>query len=97
MVICMYIFPGQGQTTLWDQTLFIVHKQTSSVDLIICCKFFPLNDCVTVLAFAHFYFYSFKHIGDHILRFLKESLCYLRVTVYIKRLEHKFLMIHVKF
>ena len=46
MVMYMYIAPGQGQTAPWSQFVFQKHK--SSINLVICCKFYPLNDFVTV-------------------------------------------------
>ena len=39
---------GQGQTTPWHQ--FFPQKYKFSVNLVICCKFYPLNDFVTVLS-----------------------------------------------
>ena len=42
----MNIAPKQGQTTTLGQSL---QKHKSSVNLVICCKFYPLNDFVTVL------------------------------------------------
>ena len=43
MVIHMYIAPGQGQTTLWAQNIFII------INLLLCicsfrASFLPLND-----------------------------------------------------
>ena len=49
MVIHMYIAPGQGQTTLWAQTIFI------NINLLSICSFLasflPLNDIF--LFFSH--------------------------------------------
>ena len=46
MFLYMYIAPGQGQTTPWGQNFLYKHKPF--VTLVICCKFLPLNDFLTV-------------------------------------------------
>ena len=46
MVTYVYIDPGQGQTAPGDQNLLKKHQ--ASVSLVIGCKFYPLNDFVTV-------------------------------------------------
>ena len=47
MVMYMHIVPGQGHSdNLLGSKSF--HKHKSFVNLIICCKIYPLNDFVTV-------------------------------------------------
>ena len=56
MAMYMYIASGQGQTCPLGSRSFQKHK--SSVNLVICCKFYPLNEFVT--------FFPFKRIGGQI-------------------------------
>ena len=46
MILYMYIAPGQGQTIPWGQNF--LYKYKPFVTLVICCKFLPLIDFLTV-------------------------------------------------
>ena len=45
MFLYMYIAPKQGQTTPWGQNSYM---NINLLSLVICCKFLPLNDFLTV-------------------------------------------------
>ena len=60
-----------------------------SVNLVLCCKFSPFNDFVTVS--------PFKRIGDPILPCRKIGQGQLRVIIYINFVELESLMLHAKF
>ena len=48
LFLYMYIAPEQGQTTPWDQNFYF---NINLLSLVICCKFLPLNNFLTV--FSH--------------------------------------------
>ena len=45
LFLYMYIAPGQGQTPPWEQNFYF---NINLLSLVICYKFLPLNDCLTV-------------------------------------------------
>ena len=45
LFLYMYIAPGLGQSTPWGQNFYF---NKPFVTLVICCKFLPLNDFLTV-------------------------------------------------
>ena len=69
-----------------DQNLF---KNITSVNLLICCKFYPLNDFVT--------FFQFKRIGVQILPLHKIDQGHPRVIIYTYFVELESLMLNAKF
>ena len=48
LAIYIYIALGQGKL---PRVIFLFHKHKSVNNLVICCKFFPLNDFATVFSF----------------------------------------------
>ena len=98
MVIYMYIAPGQGQATSLGSFVFFlffffvlfVQKCNSSVNLVICFKFYPLNDFVTV--------FPFKPICVKIWPWHKIGQGQPRVTIHKKNfVELESPMLHAKF
>ena len=89
MVIYMYIYiaPGQGQTTLWAQNIFI------NINLLSICSFLasflPLNDI--------FLFFPIQMHGRPKLTCCKKGQGHPRVMIYINFVELHCLMLHVKF
>ena len=87
MVIYMYLAPGQRQTTPWHH--FFLQKYKFSINLVICCKFYPLNDFVTVL--------SIKCRGCQKGPCRKIGQGHYRVIIYINFVDLECPMLHVKF
>ena len=86
MVMYMYIAPGQGQTFPLGSKSFQKHKY--SVNLVIYCKFYTLNNFET--------FFLFKRIGVQIDLDVKQ----VKVTPgssYINLVELETPMLHAKF
>ena len=86
----MYIAPGQGQTTPPVSKYF--HKHKPSVNLIISCKFFPLNDFVTVFPIQ-----PHTILGDQILTCLKLGHGQPKVIIYKYFVECESLVLQAKF